>query len=364
MAVGIYIHVPFCAKKCPYCDFYSLPYRKSKAESYVDAVCRNIQAQLPVQTPVDTVYFGGGTPSLLPPDAIWRMMQAVAAQGILSADAECTLEANPLTVTSERLTAWRAAGINRLSIGVQSFQPQVLQILGRTHSADQARAAVERAQDAGFENISVDLMLGLVQQDAAMLHEDLETAVSLSVQHISAYLLKIEAHTPFAEQPPQLADEDETAERYLQMHSELTAHGFLHYEISNFAQAGYESRHNCKYWRCQPYIGIGPGAHSFCGTERRAVPRDLDAFCEQETQPFVTTDLQAGGEGERILLGLRLAEGILLSSLPESGSRLLQNARGLMPQYVRQDGDRLYMTPEGWLVSNAVLVRLLDGIEH
>lgn len=359
---GIYIHVPFCAKKCPYCDFYSLSYTKADADRCTDAVCRNLNA-LPEKLAADTVYFGGGTPSLLQDDALARMLNTIQKRCDLAADAEITIEANPLTMTAHKLSAWRRIGINRISVGIQSFQADVLRILGRKHTPEQGRAAILCAFDAGFANISLDLMTGLAVQTADIWQADLETAISLPVTHLSAYLLKIEEQTAFGSHPPALLDDDETADRYLQMHDFLTANGYSHYEISNFAKPGCESRHNCKYWRLEPYYGIGPAAHSCHDGKRYAVPRDLDAFCAADRQPETVTAHHADTEIERIMLGLRLAEGISADAVPDSRAQLLRNAAPLIPRYLTQNGNQIQMQPEGWLVSNAVLAQLLRGID-
>lgn len=361
MNAGIYIHVPFCAVKCPYCDFYSGRYSAKEAADYKNAVCRNLSA-LPKGLITDSVYFGGGTPSLLPPEMIEEIMDAAAARLSLSDDTEVTLETNPLTVTEERLAAWKQAGINRLSIGVQSFSDETLRLLGRKHSAAQAVNAVLAAHSAGFQNISADLMIGLRHQNSDALRKDLETAVSLPLVHISAYLLKIEPETPFGKDPPELLSSDETADRYLEMHGFLTVSGFQHYEISNFAKKGFASRHNCKYWRGLPYYGIGPAAHSCHDGKRFAVPRDLKAFSAATKQPESVTDEHALTDGERIMLGLRLREGIRPEDFPEVQNRLLKAASTLIPQYLSRENGRLAMTPQGWLVSNSVLAFLLRDI--
>lgn len=361
MKAGIYIHVPFCAVKCPYCDFYAERYSAKAVSDYTDAVCRNLHA-LPAHLPADTVYFGGGTPSLLPPATLGKMLGAARARLTLSPDAEITLEANPLTVTAERLAAWKAAGINRLSLGVQSFSDDTLRLLGRKHTAEQAVRAVRAATEAGFHNLSVDLMIGLAHQDSSSLRRDLETAVSLPVTHLSAYLLKIEPETPFGTAPPALLSADETADRYLEMHAFLTENGFSHYEISNFAREGFASRHNCKYWRGIPYYGIGPAAHSCRDGKRLAVPRDLAAFITAPLQPETVTDAHPLTDGERIMLGLRLSEGIRPADYPVSEAPLMRAAKPLIPQYLSSEHGRLAMTPQGWLVSNSVLAVLLRDI--
>lgn len=348
---GLYIHVPFCARKCPYCDFYSCAYRPDTAKRYTDAVCRNLEALH--GTAYDTVYFGGGTPSLLPAEQITRIADTLRMHCTVAENAEITLEANPLTVTAERLSAWKKAGISRLSLGVQSFQAEVLHTLGRKHTPQQAKDAVCRAADAGFRNLSLDLMLGLQCQDADTLAADIAEAVSLPATHISAYLLKIEEHTPFGASPPALLSDDAEAERWMQLHDALTAKGFVHYEISNFALPGFESRHNCKYWRCEPYDAIGPAAHGCTGSVRYAVPSDLEAFCDAPLQQTEITEPHACTEEERIMLGLRLSEGIA------ADSALLRRAKPMMPVYLTEENGRLRMTPQGWLVSNSVLAALL-----
>ena len=356
---GIYVHVPFCAVKCPYCDFYSQRYDRQTVQDYTDAVCRNLRA-LPEGLHADTLYFGGGTPSLLSGEQLLRMTETARETVLLADDAEITLEANPLTVTDSALAAWKAAGINRLSLGIQSVQHDVLRILGRRHTPEQAKAAVKRAQDAGFANLSADLMFGLKIQSADCLADDLNALTALHIPHISAYLLKIEEHTPFAENPPALCDDDAQADRYLQMHRTLTAAGYTHYEISNFAQEGYESRHNCKYWRLHPYYGIGPAAHSCHDGKRFAVPRDLVKFCADARQTEDVTEPEAESFTERVMLGLRLREGIRTDSLPDAErDRLLRRAKPLMPDYLTLADGRLTMTPQGWLVSNAVLTAIL-----
>lgn len=353
---GIYIHVPFCAVKCPYCDFYSQRWNRGTAAAYTEAVCRNLH-NLPQNLHADTLYFGGGTPSLLTGAQLAQMIETARECCVLSADAEITLEANPLTVTAQALAAWKAAGINRLSLGIQSFQTEVLRLLGRRHTPEQATAAVLWARDAGFENLSADLMLGLAVQTPSCFADDLAAALNLPLRHLSVYLLKIEANTPFAEHSPALLDADAQADRYLQMHETLTDAGFLHYEISNFARAGYESRHNCKYWRLHPYYGIGPAAHSCHDGKRFAVPRDLDAFLSTPQQPEDCTEPAAGETDEQIMLGLRLAEGIPAEKL---SAPAMQRAKRLMPQFLTEEHHRIRMTPQGWLVSNSVLSALLD----
>ncbi|MBR6760647.1 MAG: radical SAM family heme chaperone HemW [Oscillospiraceae bacterium] len=358
--VGLYLHIPFCAKKCPYCDFYSLPYRRSHMADYTAAVCRNLAA-LPKALTADSIYLGGGTPSLLPFDALQQILDTIRSHCSVE-HAEITLEANPCTMTDDALQHWLHSGINRLSVGIQSFCDDELKQLGRNHTAEQSRQAILRAANIGFSNLSVDLMLGTPLQTAASLSESIATALSLPITHLSAYMLKIEDGTPFAENPPEIADSDTAAERYHQLRSAMLAAGFHHYEISNFAKPGFESRHNLKYWECKPYIGIGPGAHSCYGGKRYYAPRSLEQFCSSYHQPIVIDDTEPCSDGERLMLGLRLQKGICLQDYPHCSSILLRNAKPLQPRFVTIQDDTLSLTSDGWLVSNSVLGYLLNGI--
>ena len=354
--LGIYIHVPFCLRKCPYCDFYSCENRLYDREDYVQAVCRNLR-YYGDGSAVDTIYFGGGTPSLLTPDSVEEILRCAELAFSLQAP-EITMEVNPATVTRGTLLGYRKAGVNRISIGVQDLHPDALRNLGRLHSAEQAIQTVEDAQAAGFSNISCDLMIGTKDQTPARLAETLEKLTALPITHISAYLLKIEEGTPYARQNMQaeIPTEEEMADLYLQMVKFLNEKGFLQYEISNFAKKGYESRHNCRYWKCQPYLGIGPAAHS-CRETRFFVPSDLDTFIKEAHQPTCPEDDTPCTMEERIMLGLRLTEGIPYDWLDERQRRLTERfcKGGLM----ETDGTRIRFTPEGFLVSNAVLAQLL-----
>lgn len=360
--LGIYVHVPFCGKKCGYCDFYSVCYSKVQAELYVNAVLRNIRHYADKSRTVDTVYFGGGTPSLLTAEQLSEIVSEIGRSFSLAPDAEITLEANPNTLTPEKLAGLRNAGINRLSIGVQSMCDAELKLLGRSHSAERAARAVTDAAEAGFRNISCDLMLGIPTQTPDSLTASIERLAELPIQHISAYILKIEDGTPFdcGEVRASLPDEDATAELYLLAVRELGRHGFEQYEVSNFAMAGFESRHNCRYWRCEDYLGIGPAAHSCYDGRRFAVPRDISAFIEADVQQAEVTDEHPCGFEEYAMLRLRLAEGLALSDVPEHRSDIEKKLAPLVKAgYVRYDGERVSLTPEGFLVSNSVIETLI-----
>ena len=360
--LGIYIHVPFCGKKCSYCDFYSVCYRKQQAELYVGAVLRNIRHYADTSRTVDTVYFGGGTPSLLTCEQLAEIMSAISKSFALSADAEVTLEANPSTLTPEKLRGLRSTGINRLSIGVQSMSDRELKILGRSHTAERAEKAVLDAANAGFTNISCDLMTALPEQTPDSLAASIERLSALPIQHISAYILKIEEGTPFdcRDVRSMLPDEDETAGLYLLMVRLLRERGFAQYEVSNFAKNGFESRHNCRYWKCLDYLGIGPAAHSCYNGKRFAVERDISGFISSPVQKVTVTDDAPCGFEEFAMLRLRLAEGLMLSDVEAHREEIIKKIPPLQKAgYVCFDGERVSLTPEGFLVSNSVIERLI-----
>ena len=350
---GLYIHVPFCRKKCPYCDFYSTGYSEELAAQYADAVRRNLRYY---NGKYDTVYFGGGTPILLA-----GHIHDILAEASIERGAEITVECNPLEMDEETLTRLHNCGVNRLSVGVQSAVAGELRALGRTHTFEQAKEAILMANRVGFENISVDLMLGTPRQDLTSLTYTITQLRELPITHVSAYMLKIEPRTVFGKKPPDdLPDEDETAELYLSAVNMLRSIGFEQYEISSFARNGMKSRHNLKYWRREEYLGIGAAAHSFHKGRRFAVKRDLREFIASERQIEITTDDDINETEERILLGLRLTEGI-----PEELWRHVESALTLIPkQYYRIENNRLSLTAEGFLVSNGVISTLLANLEE
>lgn len=344
---GLYIHVPFCRKKCPYCDFYSVGYREELAERYADAVLRNLRYY---NERFDTVYFGGGTPILLA-----RQIPRILAEVHRTASAEVTVECNPLEMDKETLKILRGCGVNRLSVGIQSAVDEELAALGRTHTFEQARQAVLTANKVGFYDISADIMIGTPGQTAETLTRTIGELGDLPLTHISAYMLKIEPNTVFGKKPPALPDEDETAELYLSAVCLLENARFMQYEVSNFARRGMTSRHNLKYWRREEYIGIGAAAHSFYKGKRFAVARNLREFIASEHQTELVTDENPNGIEEKIMLGLRLAEGI-----PKELWSLIQSGLPLIPkQYYKIENDRLSLTADGFLVSNEIISTLL-----
>lgn len=367
--IGVYIHIPFCLRKCPYCDFYSLAYDTQTADAYTGALVRAIETQPYGSLRADTVYFGGGTPALLGPARLETILACAAKAFSVPADAEITLETNPAATTREDLLQLRKAGFNRLSVGVQSLADSELAALGRLHSAQQARGAVLDAAGAGFAAISADLMLAVPGQTRESLARSVALLSGLPVNHISAYLLKLEEGTPFYAQKSALAlmDDDAAANLYLDCVRQLSRQGFTQYEISNFARGEHASRHNLKYWRCEPYLGIGPAAHSFLGGKRFFFPRDLAAFLAAG-RPFelAVSDGDGGSPEERLLLRLRLREGIAPADHlpPESAGRLLQKASQLAAHGLATvENGRVALTPRGFLLSNPVIAALLAAAE-
>ena len=349
--IGLYIHVPFCVRKCRYCDFYSVT-NLSLTDLYTAAVIRNIKAY---GYGFDTVYFGGGTPSLLAP----KQISAILSAAEIAPNAEISMECNPNSVTENYLREVRNAGVNRLSFGVQSFEDNELKMLGRLHDSAQAVAAIETAKKVGFDNISADLMLAVSGQTFDSLRRSLDAVARLPLTHISAYMLKVEEGTPLAADEDLLAkipDEDDTADMYLEAVRKLAETGFEQYEISNFARVGFECMHNLKYWRCEEYLGIGPAAHSFIDGTRFACPKDLDSFISSEIQETIALD-EGGSAEEKAMLALRLVkEGLSLAEYPEAEKRgeiLIKS--GLL----KKEKGTLRLTPEGCLVSNQIICRLI-----
>ena len=363
MSLGLYLHIPYCFSKCRYCDFYSHPGARGVPDAYVDALLRELHRFAP-DSPLrpDTVYFGGGTPSLLTPQQAERLIRAAAPVP----GAEITLEANPETVDEASLAGFRAAGVNRISFGVQSARDSQLRTLGRPHNAKQARlafAAARRAGRAGFENISGDIMLALPHYTQAEFDETLELIEAGGAVHISAYLLKIEPDSAFGKHPPEgLPTGDEAADFYLYAVEQLEHHGYRQYEISNFARPGYEGKHNLIYWDCGDYLGLGPAAHSCMGGKRFYYPADTAAFLQDAAAPVM--DGSCGAE-DYLILQLRLRKGLDLARYKALYGKQFSTAQLAFVQncvksgYASFDGQTLALTPAGLIVQNSILAELL-----
>ena len=380
--ISVYIHIPFCVKKCAYCDFASFAGRLSQRESYVEAVCREIRAQAAFfgRRRVRTVFFGGGTPTLLPGEALARLLKTLRACFDLAPGAEITMEGNPGTLTPESLAMYRAAGVNRLSLGVQSLDDGLLASIGRIHTAAQAEQAVRMAREAGFDNLSLDLMVGLPGQTAEQWRSTLARALALGPEHVSCYALIVEEGTPLAAQVAAgtcapLPDEDALFEM-----DEITAAltrqaGLARYEVSNYAGPGRECRHNLAYWECLPYLGLGLSAHSDMDARRFANPDGWADYAAVAASPGAARAQEGEntrGERmfERMMMGLRMTRGVDAARFardfgcaPEDvwPQTLADMARaGLMTRA----GERLALTARGMDVMNAVLVRLLQEREN
>lgn len=364
---GIYIHAPFCDGKCPYCDFYSLPVSEERMDRYTDQITKQLLLFGERNLSAPTVYFGGGTPSLLGAWRLSKILDAIAKSFRLEAGAEITLEANPRTVDEAFFSAIRKSGFNRVSIGLQSGDEQELVLLQRRHTVQSAAEAVRNARAGGFENLSVDLMLALPGQTKEVLSHSIDFAAGLEAQHVSAYILKVEEKTPFAVRywPEDLPDEELSRELYLFMSEKLENLGYCQYEISNFSEKGYESRHNLLYWRCEEYLGFGPSAHSFYEGRRFFYPADLKLFLDG-VSPVPDG---AGGEfDEYAMLALRLTEGlrrIVCAKHYPKGNELydavLKNTKKCPPGLLRADSEHISLTKEGFAISNAVIGTLLSG---
>ena len=366
---GIYIHIPFCKSRCIYCGFFSTT-SLEKRRRYVDALLRELENRKDYLrgAPVDTIYFGGGTPSQLPDEEIGRVLASILYIYNVRAHAEITLEANPDDVTLERLAAWRHMGINRLSMGVQTFDDARLRFLNRRHTSQQAIQAVKDVQRMGFDNISIDLMFGFPHQTLDAWKSDLQTALSLSVQHLSAYSLMYEEGTRLTQMLDRgdisELDEELSSQMYECLIDTLTAAGYQHYELSNFALPGMQSRHNSNYWHGIPYLGVGAGAHSYDGHSRCYHPDSLSVY--EEGAPLVTEELTEGERyNEHVFTGLRTSEGIRLDQLLQRfgasfHTYCLRNAQKHIDAGLLVLHDQvLHLSRSGLFVSNVVMSDLM-----
>jgi len=366
---GIYVHVPYCVKKCPYCDFYSVIYDESSSSEDTDAVICVIESYKNRGICADTLYFGGGTPNLIGSERIGAILKAVKENFILPSGAEITLEANPETFREQNIAAFKEAGINRLSMGLQSAVDSELCSLGRRHTNDDVAFCVSEANKAGIQNVSLDLMLGVEGQSKASLLKSIEFCADLGVSHLSAYMLKIEPNTPYYKNRSllNLPDDDEAAELYLFVVDELKKRGFEQYEISNFARGGAVSRHNLKYWNCEEYVGIGASAHGYEDGERYYFGRSIKDFVASPLSRV--SDGAGGGIDEYFMLKMRLSKGLCLGDFEEKFSiKLPQKFYSKVSSFekaglLRRTDGKIAFTPKGFLVSNSVISDLLFSME-
>lgn len=372
-ALGLYIHIPFCKAKCAYCDFYSLAHSEEKMDAYMAALLRHLEEVAPraAGMQVDTVYFGGGTPSYLGAARLCRILQTVLRRYDVARDAEITLEANPDSAGDwKELRRLRRAGFNRLSLGVQSTDDALLRRIGRVHTYEQVQQAVKAARKAKFTDLSLDLIYGLPGQTMEDWQRTLADAVALGPEHLSCYGLKLEEGTPLWQQRQTLTlpDDDAQADMYLYTVAALGEMGYEQYEISNFAKPGKASRHNLKYWNMEEYAGFGPGAHSDFGGVRYGYVRDIDSYIagklvlsESENDSTLARDY------EYVMLSLRTAAGIDRQTFEKRYRQRFQPMETLFEQYEKaglalptEGGWRL--TPKGFLVSNSIIAALQEAL--
>lgn len=382
--LGVYVHIPFCASKCGYCDFCSLANQDKLMNPYQDALLLQMQESFPRLRDylLDSVYFGGGTPSYYGADRLCELLREIKATDRLLKSSEITVECNPDSMHRRELRRLRQEGVNRISIGAQSANDDILRLIGRRHSWRQVVAGVQRARQAGFRNISLDLIYGLPSQTKEDWADTLEKAVALKPTHLSCYGLRLEEGTPMYDayiDSTLLPSEDEQADMYLYTVDYLERRGYRQYEISNFSRPGFESRHNLKYWRCQEYIGFGAAAHSYVAGLRFSYLRSVRGFTAgvlgnksviDEQEPIGPLDQAA----EYILLSMRTAYGInredytrlyrsdfaplerVLEQMQERGWAVkVPNRQG------NADRDRWRFTPSGFLVSNALIGILIEA---
>jgi oxygen-independent coproporphyrinogen-3 oxidase len=360
-SAGIYIHIPFCRSRCSYCDFATGLYESGLAERYVHALVQEICSSDVAGASVDTIYFGGGTPSLLDPAQLERILVALKENFSVEADAEVTLEINPGSITVEKLRDFRSLGINRASFGAQTFDDRELAKLGRSHTAADARRTFEDLRAAGFENVSFDLIAGLPGQTLAGWQRNVDEALELQPEHLSFYLLEVHSGTPLAQhierglQP--VPDDDLAAVMYERMLERAVSAGYEHYEISNLCRPGFQSRHNTKYWTGTPYFGFGCSAHSYDGAKQRwSNHRDVLKYVESveqgsspisEIHDLTEHDIRS----ESLFLGLRLMRGVSVDLCTDYASDLEKfKEAGL----VEIEGDFIRLTRNGALLSNEV----------
>ena len=370
LVTSVYVHAPFCVRRCFYCDFAVQVRKQGDPGEWLAALSGEVAALdaeglFSLAPSLRTLYVGGGTPSLLGPDAMSGLGKVIGTDRLGDPELEWTAEANPESLTPQVAEAWRRAGVNRISLGVQTFHEPALRWMGRVHGPEGARRAVAVARAAGFENLSVDLIFGLPGHVGRSWRHDLEEALALDPPHVSLYGLSVEEGTPLGravgEGRERPVDEDRYGDEFLEAAEVLGGAGYLHYEVSNFARAGFQSRHNAVSWSGAPYLGLGNGAHSFAPPVRRWNLREWDAYSAAAAEGSGT---EAGREilgppearMERIWLGLRTSEGLAREELSAAGLGLAEawEARG----WARLDDGRVSLTPVGWLLLDRLTVEL------
>lgn len=362
-SLGIYIHIPFCVRKCSYCDFLSGPADKNTQKKYVERLLEEMEAcaKLLESRRIKTVFFGGGTPSILEGEEIVRVMDRLRMLGNLSENAEITIEANPGTVTREKLMLWKAAGVNRISFGLQSADNEELKRLGRIHTWEEFLENYHLARECGFHNVNVDLMSALPGQSVDTWRNTMERVAALEPEHISAYSLIIEEGTPFFDvydkHPELLPGEEDEREMYYETKAFLASKGYERYEISNYAKPGYECRHNLSYWERADYLGLGLGAASLLGNVRKSNQTDLKEYLKGNFQGEEELLSSQAAMEEYFFLGLRKMKGVDWTPYKEQYEKTVKELvkKGLL----EEEGDIIRLTELGIDVSNYVLAEFL-----
>ena len=384
---SLYLHIPFCKRRCFYCDFAITTGGENLKQQYVDVLCQEIALTvakiLPI-TALQTIFFGGGTPSLLSVSQVEQILEAIATHFAIAPNVDISLEVNAGTVSLESLQGYRSLGVNRISLGAQAFQQELLDVCGRGHSVADIYEAVDAIKNAGFENFSLDLISGLPHQSIADWKDSLNQAIALQPKHLSIYDLTIEEGTAFGKRyqagDNPLPSESRTVEMYISAHELLPSAGYEHYEISNYAQSGYQSKHNLTYWYNQPFYGLGMGATSYIDRQRIDRPRkmreylDAIALWQNEGIGFSAPIIAPAEElMDSLMQGLRLAEGLSLNALQESyGKELCDRALQILDRYREQNWVRfvelsgdiriMLVPPDGWLFSDIVIADLYENL--
>ena len=369
---GLYIHIPFCRSKCPYCDFYSCLSKNADIENYVGSVIDEIKTgrrtkEFTENTVLsfDTIYFGGGTPSVIGADNIGKIINCAKECYNVSDDAEITVECNPSTVDEDFFSKLASFGVNRISLGMQSAVDGERKKLGRFSDRNQVLSVITDARKHGITNISLDVMLGIPDQTPESFDDTIDFCIETEVPHISAYMLSVEEGTVFHKRVDtlNLPDEDTVCDMYTHLSEKLRKADFLHYEISNFAKKGYESRHNTKYWNCEEYLGIGPSAHSFMGDKRFFFERDINSFIIGEKAVY---DCSGGDSEEYIMLRLRLSDGIIFEDYKNRFGtdfpiEIIKKAdRFAKGELLTITDTALSLTSDGFLISNYIISELIN----
>ena len=365
LPISLYIHIPFCLSKCPYCDFYSIPFSEKNADEFImhlTSAIRNYSKKY--DRKLKTIYFGGGTPSVLGSKKLSSILYEIKKSFNVSCDAEITLEMNPRTESVIDFKELAGSGFNRLSLGLQSANDNELEILNRKHTNEDVKATIEKAKMSGIDNISLDLMIAIPEQTKYSLFRSIEFCKACKVNHISSYILKYEKNTPFFTRIKELQkfDDDDQADFYDFTVKLCESLGFMQYEISNFAIPGYESKHNLTYWHDEEYLGLGPSAHSFIDGKRFYFERSFKSFYEDKT----VYEGEGGDENEYIMLALRLKEGLIFDKFKERfnhelPSLLINKAKQLESEGLVNISDTsISLTLKGFLVSNNIITFFLD----